>query len=182
MKIIQHVEEARQGLLEGHIIAHPTEAVYGLGCDPFNKAAVERLLILKQRSMNKGLILLISDWAQLEALISPVSEQLLAPVRATWPGFVTWLFPKSALIPHWLSGDHPSIAIRMTAHPVARALCADGPVVSTSANVSGQTPIVDLAECRLQFPTGINGFLVGELGGAKEPSAIYSLVSGKQLR
>jgi L-threonylcarbamoyladenylate synthase len=173
---------ARVHLKQGNILAYPTEAVFGLGCDPFNSSAVSRLLALKHRSAAKGLILLIADWSQLVPLIEPVSEALLTLVRATWPGPVTWIFPKSTLIPKEVSGAHSGIAIRMSAHPLVRALCADGPVISTSANVSGCQPALDLAGLLEQFPSGVDAVLLGDLGGFSQPSAIYDVLSGTRLR
>ncbi len=164
------------------MIAYPTEAVYGLGCDPFNQKAVERLVALKQRSLDKGLILLISDWSQWGRLVGYVPTDRLDAVRATWPGPVTWLFPKAATIPYWLNGEHDTIALRMTAHPIARQLCAEGPVISTSANRSGHLPAVDLTGVQKQFPQGIDAFLEGALGGAQQTSAIYDVMTGQRMR
>lgn len=182
MKIISQFDEARALLKQGKIVAYPTEAVYGLGCDPFNAYAVEKLLVLKSRPVSKGLILLIAEWSQLEPLINNIPEYLLEGVRATWPGPVTWVFPKAATIPNWISGDHPSIAIRMSEHPVARQLCIDGPVVSTSANLSGCEPARDVAEVCAQFPHGVDALMSGNLGSASQPSSIYDVLSGKRLR
>ena len=169
-------------LKQGKIIAYPTEAVYGLGCDPFNQHAVERLIALKQRAANKGFILLISDWTQLTPLVGTLSDVWLERVRQTWPGPVTWIFPKASGLPQELTGQHDGIAIRMSAHPIAHQLCSDGPVVSTSANVSGMPPITDPAELQLQFPQGIDAVLAGDLGGQRLPSAIFDVCSGEQLR
>ena len=182
MNIISSVGEASALLKKGSVLAYPTEAVYGLGCDPFNQDAVEKIAILKHRSMSKGLILLIADWSQLTPLIGFVTDEQLKSVRATWPGPVTWIFPKSSLIPEWLSGQHDGIAIRMTAHPVARALCSEGPVVSTSANISGHEPVVDLANLQVQFPQGVDAVLAGDLGGLCQPSSIFDVRSGIRLR
>lgn len=182
MKIISEFNEARQFLDDGKIIAYPTEAVYGLGCDPFNQLAVERILALKQRPVSKGFILLIADWPQLVPLVSDVPEHLLHAVRNTWPGPVTWVFPKSTIIPNWLSGDQNTVAIRMSAHPIARRLCVDRPVVSTSANISGHEPAVDIQGLGAQFPDGIDAVLAGNLGDACQPSAIYDVLSGQRLR
>ena len=181
MKIISQVEEARRLLKQGIIIAYPTESVYGLGCDPFNKRAVEKILTLKQRDVSKGLILLIADWSQLSPLISAIPEGALDQVKKTWPGPVTWIFPKSTIIPDWVSGDHSGVAIRMSAHPVARQLCLDMPVISTSANLSGHEPAIDIDGVCTQFPRGIDILLAGDLGGNK-PSAIYELLNGRRLR
>ena len=182
MKIISQNDDALQCLSRGQVIAYPTEAVYGLGCDPFNQQAVEKILALKHRVMSQGFIVLIGDWPQLLPLISYVSDALLDKVRESWPGPITWVFPKSERIPRWLSGQHESIAIRMSAHPVARGLCLNGPIVSTSANISGQAPAVDLAGLRLQFPHGIDAVFEGELGGAAKPTVVYDVVTGKCLR
>lgn len=182
MKIITEIAEAIESIAAGKIIAYPTEAVYGLGCDPFNEQAVEKILQLKGRSAGKGLIILIADWSQLTPLVEKVSEHLLQKVRETWPGPVTWIFPKSSIIPQWLSGEHKAIAIRMTAHPIAHALCMNGPIVSTSANLSGQEPAKTIAEIGMQFPQGIYGVVAGELGGGTKPSKIYDVLTAKQIR
>lgn len=182
MKLISQVGEACELLKNGLIIAYPTEAVYGLGCSPFNQHAVLKLLALKQRSWSKGLILLIGDWSQLTPLIAPVSDRLLDAVRATWPGPVTWIFPKSSVIPDWISGQHDGVAIRMSAHPLAHQLCVDEPVVSTSANITGLEPAIDLLGVREQFPQGIDAALVGDVGGLSQPSAIFDVRTGARLR
>lgn len=179
---ITSIDEAKTIIQRGGILAYPTEAVYGLGCDPFNKEAVEALLALKGRDADKGLILLISNWEQLFSLIDPITAEQLSTVRATWPGFVTWVFPKSPLLPTWLTGKHNSIAIRMSAHPLAHALCTSGPLVSTSANISGQKPAQNQTELYHQFPKGIDAVLEGELGGFSQPSAIYDVQNGHALR
>lgn len=182
MEIINQYDDVRHLLDQGKVIAYPTEAVYGLGCDPFNRRAVEKILDLKQRSSSKGLIILIADWSQLAPLISAVPDHLLDLVRASWPGPVTWIFPKSTAIPDWLSGQHNSIAIRMSAHPVAHKICDAGPVISTSANISGHAPAVDIAGLRAQFPNGIDALLTGHVGGSSQVSAIYDVLSGMRLR
>ena len=174
--------DARRLIAEGCLLAYPTEAVYGLGCDPFNQTAVDKLLTVKQRSVSKGLILLIYDWEQLMSLISAVPVARLDVVRATWPGPTTWVFPKSNRIPVWISGVHDSVAIRMTAHSVARSLCLDGPLVSTSANITGNPSIMDSHQLKTVFPQGIDGFVTGALGTALQPSVMIDVLSGAQLR
>ena len=176
------IEDAKKILSEGKLIAYPTEAVYGLGCDPFNKHAVEKLLALKQRPSSKGFIILIAEWSQLTPLIGDVPENLLDNVRATWPGPVTWVFPRSNKIPDWLCGHHSSIAIRMSAHPVARGICSGGAVISTSANISGAMPAVDLAGLSQQFPHGIDAIFSGDLGGTGQLSSIFDVLTGQRLR
>ncbi len=182
MTFINSLITARALLQQGKIIAYPTETVYGLGCDPFNQQAVQRLLALKQREVSKGLILLIADWSQLAPLIQPIAEPLLDAVRQTWPGPVTWIFPKSDIIPDWVSGQHDGIAIRMSAHPIAGKICLDGPIVSTSANISGHSSAIDVASLCAQFPHGIDAVLEGQLGTDGPHTAIYDVQSGQRLR
>ena len=182
MNFISRIDDARFYLQTGGVIAYPTEAVYGLGCDPFNKDAVQKLLALKKRPLAKGFIVLIADWAQLPIFIGNVSESKWDLVRDSWPGPVTWLFPKAANVPLWLTGGHPTIAIRMSAHPIAFELCREGPVISTSANLSGQAPAIDIPSLQAQFPEGIDALLEGELGGAKQPSSIFDVCTGRRIR
>ncbi len=179
---VTSLDDARRLIAAGRVLAYPTEAVYGLGCDPFNQHAVDRVLALKQRLVTKGLILLIHDWEQLASLISTVPEARLDAVRATWPGPITWVFPKAKIIPDWLTGAHDSIAVRMSEHPVARALCLEGPVVSTSANITGHPPARDNQMLRAQFPEGIDAVVAGEVGTALLPSMMFDVLSGVRLR
>lgn len=182
MKLTNNIVDVRYLIQAGGVIAYPTEAVYGVGCSPFDKPAVERIWTIKNRSQEKGFIILIADWTQLTPLIAPISDVQLERVRASWPGPVTWIFPKSNMIPDWLSGQYDGIAIRMSAHPVAHALCQDGPIISTSANISGCDPARDLADLNRQFPQGIDAVLTGKLGGLKQPSMIFDVLSQKRLR
>lgn len=176
------VEDALPLIAQGGIIAYPTEAVYGLGCDAFNQAAVESIRQLKGRENHKGFIILIADWSQLTSLIAPISDAQFSQIKATWPGFVTWILPAAPALPQWISGGQKTIAIRMSDHPIAKALAANTPIISTSANVSGQPPAITAQEVALQFPTGINGIVQGELGGHAMPSRIYDITNGARLR
>lgn len=182
MKMINTISEGQQLLQEGKIIAYPTEAVYGLGCDPFNQAAVEKLLKLKCREQSKGLIILIASWEQLSNLIKPVPPSALKQIQSSWPGHVTWVFPKAACVPDWICGDKNSIAIRMSAHHIAHGLSVSGPVVSTSANKAGLAPATTIEQLELQFPAGIDACLSGEIGQNKKPSEIYKVLTGQRLR
>lgn len=176
------VEDAHILLRQGGVIAYPTEAVYGLGCDAFNQTAVETVRTLKGRAGNKSMITLIADWPQLFPLIAPISEKQLEKIRKTWPGFVTWVFPSPASLPTWLASEQNTIAIRMTAHPIAAALSAHMPIISTSANLSGQAPCLDEAQLRQQIPQGIDAIVNGPLGSTTTPSPIFDIQTGQQLR
>lgn len=174
---------AIKALQQGELIAYPTEAVWGLGCDPFNEQAVLNLLALKQRPLSKGLIVIGSSWEQLRALTAAIPSQQLHAVLASWPGPSTWVFPAAKDLPRWLSGDHPSVALRVTAHPVAKALCeAFGPLVSTSANVSGDIPALTEQGVEAQFGAQISVLVSGALGGLDKPTQIREALTGQVLR
>ncbi len=184
MKVIEATEDACALFAAGKVLAYPTEAVYGLGCDLFNQEAVLHVLRLKKRPEAKGLIVLIADWAQLWPLIDTdlIPETCFQAVRKTWPGAVTWVFPKSSSVPACVTGAHEGIAIRMTAHPVARALCKNGPIISTSANIAGSVPARDIDALSQFFPEGVAGVVAGDLGGNFAVSEIYNILDGSSLR
>lgn len=175
-------KEAIPLVQQGGIIAYPTEAVFGLGCDPFNRSAVEAIYELKDREIGMGMIILIADWSQLSSLTAPITDEQLDRVKATWPGFTTWVFPKAPSLPQWITGDYDSVAIRMSTHPVARILSTDCPIISTSANKSGRPPATTCEQVLQQFPNGIDAMVSGALGSEPRPSQIYDVLSGKQLR
>lgn len=168
----------------GGLIAYPTEAVYGLGCDPRNEAAVRRLLALKRRPMHKGLILIAADFAQLAPFLQPLTAADHARLAATWPGPYTWLIPARPDTPRWLRGRHETLAVRVTAHPLAAALCraCGHPLVSTSANFSGRPPARSALAVRRQLGTAMDYLLPGPTGGAAQPTEIRDLRSGRRVR
>lgn len=178
-----HLRRAVHALHAGQVIAYPTEAVWGLGCDPFNEMAVRRLLALKQRSEAKGLILIAADTTQIAPWLAGLNAAQRAAVHATWPGPYTWVVP-APQAPQWLRGRHASLAVRVSAHPGVQALCRawGGPLVSTSANLSGQPPARDALALRRQFGYGLGYILPGRLGGDARPSEIRDAVSGIVLR
>ncbi len=182
MEIITDIKKAQQMIYEGAIIAYPTEAIYGFGCDPYNESAVMRLLSIKQRDVAKGLILLISCWEQLSDLVAENFETYKDRIADTWPGHVTWLFPKSDKVPKFVSGEHKSIAIRMTAHEIAKKLCENIPIISTSANISNNAPACSIENVISNFADCIDGVVVGNLGAFSQPSSIYDVLTGERLR
>lgn len=171
-------------LQHGGVIAYPTEAVYGLGCDPDNIAALQQLLQLKQRPWQKGLILLAADLAQLTPYILPLSTEQQAIVTATWPGPVTWLLPARPAVSPWLRGNSDNIAVRVTAHAQSAALARGfgKPLVSTSANRTQYPPAKTAQHVRRHFGNSLDYILHGALGGRDRPSEIRDLMSGKVVR
>ncbi len=168
----------------GGIIACPSESVFGLACDPASLAAVTRLLALKNRPMTKGLIVVATQLEQLEPWLQPLTSRQAGKLTHSWPGPTTWLIPATPACPVWLRGQHSSLAVRLTAHPVLRRLCdlLGGPIVSTSANRSGRLPARSMLEARLRFGNRIDCMLPGQTGGQPRPSVIRDLSSGRLIR
>jgi len=183
------VTQAAEYLSAGRVIAYPTEAVFGLGCDPASEPAVRRILQLKQRSADAGLILIADCWEHLAPYAQRVDPGQLEKALATWPGPVTWLFPRADSVPDWLAGKqttstHPTIALRVTDHATCRALCAGfgGAIVSTSANPHAAPPATTAAQVIAYFADAIDGVVEGTPGTQQKPSEIRDLLSGRVIR
>lgn len=179
------LQSARRTLLTGGVIAYPTEAVWGLGCDPWDQQAVERILDLKQRPMAKGMILVAASLAQVEFLLAPLPAEVRQAAEQHWPGPVTCLVPDvHRQVPEWVRGRHSTIAVRVSAHPVVRALCtaAGRPLVSTSCNPAGRQPARYPWQVRRYFDDRLDRIVPGPLGGRRNPSRIIDIVTGQQLR
>jgi L-threonylcarbamoyladenylate synthase len=168
----------------GGVIAYPTEAVYGLGCDPWNRSAVERLLTIKQRDPAKGLILIAADPRQLSPFVADLPPGRMAAILASWPGPNTWLLPARPATPDWLTGRFATLAVRVTAHPLAARLCRayGGAIVSTSANRAERPPARSALGVRRALPGGPDLILAGACGGAQRPSTIRDGRTGQVLR
>ncbi len=179
-----HLRTAVTALAQGGVIACPTEAVWGLSCDPRNERACMALMALKQRDWRKGLILVAADFEQLQPYVELPSNNALKRATATWPGPATWVFPARQEVPLWLSGNQDTIAVRVTAHPVLRALSKryGSALVSTSANPAGREPARSASEVRLYFKDRLDAILPGQLGGLAKPTTIRDVSSGHILR
>lgn len=171
-------------LRAGGVVAYPTEAVYGLGCDPRDVAALDRVLALKGRPAALGLILIASAFSELAPYLVPLPPELEARASATWPGPVTWIWPCTAGLPPVLTGGRDTLAVRVTAHPGAAALCHafGGAIVSTSANRHGEAPARDAAMVRAAFGAGVDVVVEGPCGGLARPTEIRDVRTGAVLR
>ena len=177
------LQQIAQKIRQGAVIAYPTEAVWGLGCDPFNATAVARLLALKERPMHKGLILVAASMEQFAGLLEGLTLEQLAQLEASWPGPNTWLVPHHNRVPAWVTGAHDTVAIRVSAHPLVAQLCAlTGPLVSTSANPSGLLPAKSRLRIEQYFHGQLDAVVSGELGQNSNPSTIRDLRTGQVLR
>jgi L-threonylcarbamoyladenylate synthase len=177
------IRQAIREIDQGKVIAYPTEAVFGLGCDPLNEAAVLKLLALKKRSVDQGLILIASSLRQLEPYLQ-LTPSISAKVQATWPGPITWIIPCQSWVPQWLTGQHSSLAVRVTAHPIARLLCEENaaPLVSTSANIHHKPPATHAWQVSKSLGGKDIPTLSGQVGHLKQATHIYDVLSQRQIR
>lgn len=171
-------------LRAGGCIAYPTEGVYGIGCDALDEPAVRALLALKQRPADKGLIVIGASLPQLEPLLHPLTREQRTTLEANWPGAVTWVVPAAADAPKLLTGGRDHIAVRVPGHDLARELCHRfrGPVVSTSANLTGAESARDPDAVAATFGDRLDYLLEGPLGDRPGPSELRELATGRVLR
>ena len=178
------IEQAVNALQRGGVIAYPTESVFGLGCDPDKPDAVQRILDLKQRPKEKGLILIATSFSQLEKYLLDLAPDIQQRVLASWPGPYTWLWPVKPDVSVLLRGQHQTLAVRVSAHPVVRALCeAYGKaIVSTSANPADLPPAKNAAEVRTYFDDKLDFILDAEVGSSAQPTEIRDALTNKLIR
>ena len=182
--ITNNIEQTSHALKKGGVIAYPTEYCFGLGCDPQNAQAVERLLKVKGRTRDQGVILIagsveqVIEYVDLDA--SPIREQILA----SWPGPNTWILPALPVVSSWIKGKHSGVAVRVTAHKTSQQLCAafGGALVSTSANRHGHVALLDSVSVSNEMNTELDIILDELVGGAASASTIRDGMTGKQLR
>lgn len=179
-----HIKRASSVLRAGGIVAYPTEAVYGLGCDPWNANTLTRLLTLKRRGVEKGVILVAAAFSQLRPFVEDLDESLRRRIETCWPGSTTWLLPGRKDVPFWLTGGRKTVAVRVTAHRQAASLCEayGGALVSTSANIAGRPPARSALGVRRRFGTAVDYVLGGRVGGDRRPTEIRDALSDRVIR
>ena len=189
MLISHDVAEIATIIQDGGVVAYPTEAVFGLGCDPHNQAAVQRLIALKQRDIDKGVIVIAADVAQVKPYISQSStnlerSQLEQKLSSQQAHPTTWLIPASATVPPLIRGQYHSVAVRISTHSACQKLClAIGhPIVSSSANPAGLTAATDIDTICTYFPAGLDAIFDAPLGNYQQTSVIRDAVSNQVLR
>jgi L-threonylcarbamoyladenylate synthase len=180
----QQVQQAADILKQGGVIAYPTEAVFGLGCDPSNEDAIRHILELKGRNVDKGLILIAASYTQLLPYISELKQEIQKEMQASWPGPVTWLVPAKETVSNSLRGAHTTLAIRVSDHPLVQELCNcfGGALVSTSANPAGCEPARTVKEVKKYFEDSLDYILEGETGGLDKPTEIRDALTNKIIR
>ena len=182
----QHTVELRHAarvLRGGGVVAHASEGVWGLACDPFNRSAVGKVLAIKGREAEQGLIVIADDAAKLAPELAGLDEAVAVRVRDSWPGAVTWVVANQRF-PDWITGGRDTVAVRVPGHAQARALAAlfGAPIVSTSANRSGAPPATCQASVAAELGAEIDYLLPGQVGARQGPSRIFDAASGLALR
>ena len=177
------LQTAADVLHRAGVVAHACEGVWGLACDPFNEAAVGRVLDIKGRAAAKGLIVIGACAAVFAPELEALETSVKARVRASWPGAVTWIVP-GARFPHWITGGRGTVAVRVPGHVQSRALAAafGSPIVSTSANRVGEAPCRTASAVRDALGDEVDYVLPGCVGGRAGPSTIVDAATGETLR
>lgn len=182
------VQLAARQIQSGGVVAYPTESVWGLGCDPFNPEAVAKLLFIKQRPVEKGLILVAANLEQVQPWLDGLDAQSLSRLYQTWPGPMTWLLPNNGLAPSWVTGGSKFVAVRVSEHPLVSALCGavGGPVISTSANPSGRAPARNRLTVQRYFGGVVDaiapGLAASEVQTHIKPTEIRDLLTDQVIR
>lgn len=178
------IGQALTVLRQGGVIAYPTEYCFGLGCDPMNQSAVQRILQIKKRKVDKGLILIAADVSQVKIFADLNATSRQAEILASWPGPVTWTLPVRPNTPNWICGNHSSIAMRVTAHGLSSQLCQQfgGAIVSTSANRQGHPEFVNAIQVVNEMAAEVDYIVNAEVGGAQQASQIKDSMTGNILR
>ncbi|MGV0005506.1 MAG: L-threonylcarbamoyladenylate synthase [Candidatus Porifericomitaceae bacterium WSBS_2022_MAG_OTU9] len=175
--------EAAAIIKDGGLVACPTEGVWGFSCDPGCDDAILRLLLLKRRCWSSGLIIVASDLMQLEQWIdrSAITPDAWSLLQQGGP--VTWIVPATDAAPRLVRGGSNTLAVRISLHPLLQALCSEaGPIVSTSANISGGAPISSKHVVQCVFGRSLDMIVAGAVGDLSKPTEIRELIGGKVLR
>lgn len=185
MLITNKPEELTDIVLQGGIIAYPTEAVFGLGCLADNEQSIRRLLSLKRRSADKGLILIASQIEQLAPYIRPLSSKDIHKIKNNDDKrAMTWIVPAAVNTSALLTGVYDTLAIRLTSHAPVQELCQhlNFPLISTSANLSHQPAAVTISQVKDYFSETIDGILNAPTGLQSSPSIIINLQTHEIIR
>ena len=175
------VREAAEAVLRGGVIAFPTDTVYGLSCSLMDPAAVEFVYRLKKRPSHLSVIALLPEPDAVHPLVDALPEAGEALIKKFWPGPLSIIFKASSLVPLRVRGERGTIALRVPKHPLCEALleAVGGPLVSSSANLSGQPPCADADEIRRVFGNQLDVVLDGGASTDSVPSTVVDVSGGR---
>jgi len=170
----ESIAQAIAALRAREVVVYPTETFYGIGADAFAPAALERIFAIKGRDAAKTIALIAHDDAAAFAVAREVPDNARALARAFWPGPLTLVMPARAGLPAALIGADGGVGVRVSSHPVARALARGlgRAITATSANRSGEAPARTIAEARAGFGAEVKVFVEGGTLTGGAPSTI----------
>ena len=176
------IRHAAHVIRHGGIIAYPTDTIYGLGCDPFNADAVERINVIKQRPANKQFILLAGQIEQVRSLIVLDKNQESLITQSSEP--TSWIVKASQHAPRWLIDKNDMLTFRISKHNDVQKLCGalGHAVISTSANISGKAPAKNALELHRYFHTTVDKILASNQKLTGKPSKIIRLCDNHVIR
>ena len=174
---MQQINKAVECVRQGGVIVYPTESVYGLGCDPFNRLACEKIMALKQRENKAGFICLLSSLQHLNSLISPIRVIEYNKIKSSELDHVSWILPAKADLPDWLKTSDNTICVRYSQHQVVKQLCdlLGQSIISTSANLQGQKSVETIEQAKKVFGQKVDYYLDMPVGSNSSVSTIREL-------
>ena len=183
MGALLDLRTAADVIVGGGVVAHALEGVWGLACDPFDHRAVERVLRIKRRPYQKGLLVVAAAARDFDVELANLPAAARRAVVESWPGAETWVV-ESRRFPRWITGGRSTVAVRVPGHRQARALArlCGGPIVSTSANVSQFPPATTELRARKHFQRQVDFVLPGATRHRTGPSRIRLAANGSVLR
>ncbi len=179
----QNINQAANSIKNGGLIAYPTETVYGLGADPHNDEAVQKIFIAKGRAEDKGIILLIRGVDELSTLVRTVSPTAQILIEAFWPGPLTLVFRANPDLSPALLGGRDTIALRHSSSSIASQLLTalGGPLTSTSANRSTEPPARSAYEVENALGEHLDLILDGGPSDTTLPSTLVDVSSDRAI-
>ena len=163
------IQRAGEIIVAGGVVAFPTETVYGLAALASQHEAVERVYLLKDRSLGKSLSILVADPTQLQEWVETIPTEAHRLMKRFWPGPLTLVFHAGKHLPAILTAGTGKIGVRISSHPVAHALvlAVGAPITATSANTSGASSCRSAKEVLSQLGSNLEVVLdVSSTGGA----------------
>jgi L-threonylcarbamoyladenylate synthase len=176
------LEKAARLVLAGRVIAYPTDTVYGLGCNPFDSQAVERLVHIKQRS--KGALPILVNSMSVARRLGEFNRTTLTLAGKFWPGPLTLIVPSREKLPTLVTAGSTFVGLRIPKHEIALALIGfcDGRIIGTSANISGHSPAKSANEVMMELGEPIDAILDGgPTPTGKESTVAKVLGSGVEV-
>ncbi len=180
----EEYEDISNAIVKGKIVAYPTESVFGIGCDPENEKSINKIIEIKNRSKQKGLIIIADEVKKLSKFIHKDYLDLFIKKSDIESKPTTWIVPSSKHVLNLVKGEDSSVALRITQHPIASRICkySNKAIISTSANISSKTPAKNSNEILMQFGEEIDIIVDGRVGDSIKPTQIVDLITNKVIR